>query len=342
MTSLFDNEGLRVQSAPACPLCAQSGPVLYDNLRDRLFDAPGVWSLRRCSACGVLWLDPRPASADVGQLYERYLTHDAPQEGLGLAENFRRGVLAGALGYAGGSWLGRALAWVPPLRDRVAGTVMWLHSGWRGKLVDIGCGNGAFLARARTLGWDVAGIEPDPAAAQIARERFGLAILAPTLEEARLAPGSVDAISLSHVVEHLLDPLATLQECARVLKPGGRLVLATPNIEARGHSYWKKSWVGLDPPRHILLFTPHALGRCVEQAGLQVVELRTVARFASWMWVASRGIHRDGRYPLEKLQSRGAPAWLAGLTTLGLESLGAMFSNIGEEILLVATRPPAR
>jgi len=333
------NEGLRVQAAPSCPLCAQPGPVLYDNLRDRLFDAPGLWSLRRCAPCDVLWLDPRPVATDVGKLYERYLTHDAPEKGGGFAENFRRGVLAGALGYSGGSWLGRALAWVPPLCDRVAGTMMWLRHPWRGRLLDIGCGNGEFLARARALGWEVAGIEPDPTAARIARERFGIDILASSLQEARLEPESFDAVTLSHVIEHLIDPPATLRECGRVLKPGGRLVLATPNIESRGHSYWEKSWVGLDPPRHILLFSPRALRRCVEEAGFNVLELRTVARFASWMWVASRGIHRNGRFPLEKLQSRGAPAWLAGLTAQGLESLGAMFSNTGEEILLIATRP---
>lgn len=342
MSTLFDNQGLRVRRAPACPLCAQSGPVVYDNLRDRLFDAPGVWSLRRCPACEILWLDPRPVSADVGKLYLHYLTHNPPPEPSRFGRNLRLGILAGALGYAvRGSGLGRMLAWIPPMRDRIAGTMMWLRDDWRGRLLDVGCGNGEFLIRARTLGWDVGGIEPDPAAARMAREISGIPVLAPTLEEAALLPDSFDAITLSHVVEHLLDPVATLRECRRVLKPGGRLVLTTPNIESLGHSTWKENWVGLDPPRHILLFSPSGLRRCVEQAGLQVVELRTLARFASWMWVASRGIRRHGHFPLQRLRNRGPWRWLESLSAMTAESLAVLFSNAGEEILLVA-RPPAR
>lgn len=343
MSSLLDNEELRVQSAPHCPLCGEDGAVLYANLRDRLFDAPGVWSLRRCTACDIVWLDPRPVLADVGKLYVHYLTHNPPAEPSHFGRSVRQGILIGALGYpVAGSWLGKALAWLAPVRDRISGTMMWLRAQWRGRLLDIGCGNGEFLARARALGWDVAGIEPDPAAAQIARERLGLNILAPTLPAAQLPAESFDAVTLSHVIEHLLDPLATLRECGRILKPGGRLIVATPNIQSLGHGYWKRSWVGLDPPRHIILFSPRALRRLVEQAGLRVVELRTVARFASWMWVASRGIHQHGRFPLGRLQNRGALAWVGGLAALGLESLGALFSNAGEETLLIATRPTSR
>ncbi len=343
MSTHLDNEGVRVQAAPTCPLCRQTGPVLYDKMRDRLFDAPGVWSLRRCGACDILWLDPRPVAAEIGRLYETYLTHDAPEERKGFSADFQRGALTAALGYAiGGSWLGRALAWAPPVRDRAAAMMMWLRAERRGRLLDIGCGNGNFLARAQTLGWDVAGIEPDHAAARVAHDRLGIEIIAPTLAEAALGDASFDAITLAHVIEHLLDPLATLRECARILKPGGRLVVTTPNTESLGHRAWKKSWVGLDPPRHVVLFSRAALQRLTKQAGLQLVELRTVARFASWMWAASRGIARNGRFPLEKLAYRGFPAWFWGLTVLGLEDLGVMFSNVGEEILLVATRPPAR
>lgn len=343
MNASFDNEGLRVQAAPTCPLCAQSGLVLYDNLRDRLFQAAGVWTLRRCHTCEILWLDPRPVSADVGKLYLHYLTHNPPAAPSEFGRSVRRGILAGALGYSiDGSQLGTALAWLPPVRDRIAGTMMWLPAGARGRLLDVGCGNGEFLACARELGWSVAGIEPDPSAARVAHERLGLEIVGPTLKDATLPQASLDAVTLSHVVEHLLDPVDTLRQCARVLKPGGRLVLATPNIRSLGHSYWKKNWVGLDPPRHIVLFSPHALRRCVEETGLRVVELRTVARFASWMWAASRGIRKHGHFPLERLRHRGALGWTQSLSAIALESLAALFSHAGEEILLVAIRPPAR
>jgi 2-polyprenyl-3-methyl-5-hydroxy-6-metoxy-1,4-benzoquinol methylase len=219
--------------------------------------------------------------------------------------------------------------------------MMWLRADWKGRLLDVGCGNGELLARARGLGWDVGGIEPDPTASQVARSS-GIPILASRLDEAALPAESFDAITLSHVVEHLLEPVATLRQCARVLKPGGRLVLATPNTHSLGHGYWRKNWVGLDPPRHIFLFSPRSLRRCVEEAGLEVAELRTVSRFASWMWAASRGIRRRGHFPLENLRHRGLLGWAESLTAMSLESLTTPFFHSGEEIVLIATPPPAR
>ncbi len=342
MSSHLDNEGVRVQAAPTCPLCGQPGPVPYNNLRDRLFKAAGVWSLRRCAICDLLWLDPRPVSADVGKLYLHYLTHNPPPEPSGFGRHLRQGILASALGYPiAGSWIGRALAMLPPVRDRIGGTLMWLRATWKGRLLDVGCGNGEFLVRARALGWEVGAIEPDPAAAQVARD-CGIPVLAAELEEAALPPGSFDAITLSHVVEHLLDPVAALRQCGRLLKPDGRLVLATPNTHSLGHVCWKRSWVGLDPPRHIVLFSPRALRRVVEEAGLEVAELRTVSRFASWMWASSRGIRRYGHFPLENLRHRGLLAWVESLSAMSLESLATLFFHAGEEILLIATRPSAR
>ena len=64
-----------------CPLCGTSGDVLYSDLRDRLFGAPGVWGMRICPSCEALWLDPRPTPRSIGKAYETYYTHGS-QSGL--------------------------------------------------------------------------------------------------------------------------------------------------------------------------------------------------------------------------------------------------------------------
>src|SRR5437773_11598802 len=94
-----DNEGVRVREAPRCPLCGNLGAILYSGLRDRYWDAPGSWSLRRCGTCGHLWLDPQPEPGEIGKLYTSYFSHGEtprlPFVGDGFWEKASRGVQIG-------------------------------------------------------------------------------------------------------------------------------------------------------------------------------------------------------------------------------------------------------
>jgi 2-polyprenyl-3-methyl-5-hydroxy-6-metoxy-1,4-benzoquinol methylase len=134
------------------------------------------------------------------------------------------------------------------------------------------------------MGWGVVGVEPDKQAVKVARERFGLNVLEGVLEEIASPDDTFDAITMNHVVEHLPDPINTFRECGRILKKGGRLVMTTPNIESLGYRMYQEAWRGLEVPRHLFLFSPPTLRACVERSGLQLLELRTTARTARWMW----------------------------------------------------------
>src|SRR5262249_55008638 len=101
-------------------------------------------------------------------------------------------------------------------------------------LLDVGCGNGEMLARMARAGRTVDGGEPDPVAAQVARDA-GIPVTVAPLEEADLAPNHFDAVTMSHVLEHLHDPAAALANCRRALAPGGHLWIATPNLGSAGH-----------------------------------------------------------------------------------------------------------
>jgi 2-polyprenyl-3-methyl-5-hydroxy-6-metoxy-1,4-benzoquinol methylase len=341
------NEGIRVQEGLWCLLCRREGRLQYQGLRDRLFAAPGVWALRRCSECGLLWLDPHPVADDIGKLYEQYFTHGATNGAAHFADlwsTVRNAVLAARLGYdglAGGplsKGLGKFLSSIGPIREMVELSVMALDASRKGKLLDVGCGSGQFLAEMRALGWETVGVEPDREAVKIGRERLGLCIYEGRLEEADFPEESFDAITMHHVIEHVPNPIGFLQACHRLLKPGGKLVAVTPNIESLGHYLFKKSWLHLDPPRHLYLFSPYTLIACAERAGIQVSEIRSTARKARWAWAASCLIRRNGALPGGTTAKKGFWLHLGGLVFQAVEQGICCAINAGEELILIATK----
>src|SRR5688500_7389092 len=123
-----------------------------------------------------------------------------------------------------------------------------------GKVLDIGCGRGLLLNKFRERGWDPQGTELSEEAATYARDRLNLPVTTDTLEDARFANDQFDLVILWHVLEHVPDPRATLEEIGRVLKPGGTLLVAVPNfgsLEARSAG---PGWFHLDVPRHLTHF----------------------------------------------------------------------------------------
>lgn len=255
--------------------------MVYQNLRDRLFGAPGGWSLRQCPdpRCGLLWLDPMPRPEEIHKAYTRYYTHHAAEAGgpgrLKRAwHTLKAAYLAERFGYRGGSngFQRRALAaamYLLPLRRRaVEASVRFLRHQPGGRLLDVGCGSGDWLVQMRELGWHVDGLDFDPAAVELARTR-NLNVRAGSLEAQGYDSETFDAVTLHHVIEHVPDPVATLRECHRVLRFGGRLVVATPNAHSLSHRMFRADWRGLEPPRHLHLFTGGSLRRALEAAGFR-------------------------------------------------------------------------
>ena len=151
--------------------------------------------------------------------------------------------------------------------ENVAGQVReWIAAGTLkpgDRLLDLGCGDGGFLRVARALGYDARGIEIDPAAAALAR-RQGFEVHEGAFAEAAIEPGSLAQVTLSHVIEHLHEPVDTLRQLLGWLKPGGRVWLQTPNVEGRGAARYGADWRGLEPPRHLVLFGERSLRLAIE------------------------------------------------------------------------------
>lgn len=345
--SLMINEDIRAEERPLCLLCDCKGTTLYQDLRDRLFAAPGTWAMLRCPKCGLIWLNPQPTPEDIGKLYSEYFTHNTLPEipkkepTMSWRKIVKFSILNSAFGYRSDGaikFIGWTASRLRPLRDIVGGIVMWLNGAHPGKLLDVGCGNGQFLATMRELGWEVVGVEPDGQAVKMAQKRFGLNVYEGALEKISFPDNTFDAVTMSHVVEHLSDPIGILRECQRVLKKGGRLVVTVPNIESLGHRLYREAWLHLDPPRHLFLFSPSTLRGCVEQAGLKVLELRTTARSANWMWATSRLIRRNGTLPGGSLQRQSLRLRFMGLAFLAAEYGLCLVTDAGEEIVLIATK----
>jgi 2-polyprenyl-3-methyl-5-hydroxy-6-metoxy-1,4-benzoquinol methylase len=269
---------IRDESLGSCPICASSARALvHADLGDDTFRAvPGTWTLWRCAGCTAAYLDPRPDRTSIWEAYQGYYTHsNAPQgQGLSWPGRVRQRMEDGYLHRRYGadklppSRLGAALyALLPPYKHMSDVFYRHLPGPGRGRtLLDVGCGNGSFLVQAQACGWDAEGIDPDPEATAEGLRR-GVRVRAGDLGLYAGQAQRFDVITLSHVIEHVHDPVAMLADCLRLLRPGGRLWVATPNQDSLGHAYFGRHWRGLETPRHLVLFNERVLRRALMDAG---------------------------------------------------------------------------
>ena len=326
-----------------CPVCRQSGSALYSDLKDLFSGVEGRWAMRACSRCRIAWLTRKPPKSDFAKLYRNYFTHS--MEGPGpvpgpIREKIKNAALARLLGRPPGAAprivriAGILATLIPRYRELLLASIQWLAGMENGTLLDVGCGDGTFLKRMRDLGWSVRGIDPDRQAVQRARENFALDVVAARLEEHRFRDDFFDAVVVSHVIEHVHDPVSLLTECRRILKPGGKIVLLTPNYVGLQRRWLGRSWIGLDCPRHLFLFSRRSLGRCSEIAGLRVVTLRTTARAAKIFWLLSRARTSAG-WPTPQRKPPGLR--IEAFFYDWIERAALLFwPDAGAEILLIA------
>jgi SAM-dependent methyltransferase len=228
-----------------------------------------------------------PIRDDLGAAYAGYYTHSSldPASTPGRLKRayvaIKSSYLAVRYDYASGPVstgvrLMAALLYVlPNRREAVDDEVRYLRAMRGGRLLDVGTGSGGWLEAMHTRGWRVQGVDFDPRAVAAARRR-GLRVDEGALEAQGYPPASFDAITLNHVIEHVPDPISTLRECRRVLKPGGRLVLVTPNAASLGHRLFRSAWRGLEPPRHLHIFAPGPMRASLARAGFTRFSIRTV------------------------------------------------------------------
>jgi SAM-dependent methyltransferase len=290
---------------------------LYDQLRDRVFQVPGQWRVRRCRGCSSLWLDPRPIDADLPLAYASYFTHHAPitdaRPGMKAAAAAKLRVardigtdcyIARRFHYPQSHhWWAWPLALVvgmwPGRRLDAEFKVMRLSGTHTGCLLDVGCGDGETLLALDKRGWDVRGLDFDPEAAAVARGRGrGFKVDVGELSDQRYPAASFDVVTMSHSLEHVPDPAATLVEVGRILSAGGRVVIVTPNAASWLHRRYRSDWQPLEPPRHLQIFTRAALVGLARAAGFTKIDTVTTPRSANGVARAAWKFRHEGHWDM--------------------------------------------
>jgi SAM-dependent methyltransferase len=158
----------------------------------------------------------------------------------------------------------------------------------RKRLLDVGCGNGAFLAVAAGHGWDVAGCDFDGVAVARARS-LGFDVRHGGPEA--FGPGErFDHVTLSHVVEHVHSPVKFLRDMRERMDPSARIFIDTPNADALGLERFGPNWRGLEAPRHLALFTWDGLERVLADAGFGRVVRHPQPQVSRGIWEKSAWI----------------------------------------------------
>jgi 2-polyprenyl-3-methyl-5-hydroxy-6-metoxy-1,4-benzoquinol methylase len=275
-----------------CPVCGHKGfRVEYGNVKDYLCDVEGSFSYVRCDNCQLVFLNPRPTAEDLAKCYVDYHTHQAEP----LAKSFlepwgnpnrwiRGGILAKKYGYthlapsAFATYAACLLDILPSIRQRArcglgSGAASGLpHFTGNGRALDIGTGSGIYAATLKRLGWQISGVDFDAQAAEVAAACHNLTIYKEKLDSIGFTDSHFDFISMFDVIEHLAAPLHDLRECYRIIRPGGRIMIRTPNYDSLTRKKFGMYWRGLEAPRHLCLFNADNLKYVVESVGFRVVK----------------------------------------------------------------------
>ena len=244
---------------PGCLLCGGRRGRPFLEAPDNLLGGSGLWfALVRCPDCSLCFTSPRPDARSIGRFYPTgYWSQRAP--GPDLIRGGPRPVKR----------------WCRPWRERRL-------LSRPGRLLDFGCGEGAFLDRMHRNGWDVTGLDAFASPVHRVRHRLGLPVLVGSLPHPQLRPASFDVITMWHSLEHVPYPREVLEGAYHLLVPGGKLLVAVPNIESLAFEWFGPSWFGLDLPRHMTHFSPTTLRWMLERAGFRVGAVRMI-RQSGWM-----------------------------------------------------------
>ena len=278
-----------VMEAVRCDLCGEKQYQVVLTLKDQWFEGTPTdeFQMVRCQGCQLLYVNPRPKESDMGKFYpDQYFPFNlSPKKPIGKIKQW---VMEEFYGYPAteSRTLPRSIRKLVSFPDwllrKIKGREILPYVG-DGRLLDVGCGAGANLEGYRNEGWDIYGIEINPAAAEAARNRVGDRIHTGSLEHCPYQEEMFDVIVFNHSLEHMFRPITTLQQARRILKPHGMIVIAVPNassLEARLFGPW---WCAWDLPRHLYHFNSRSLSQMLTNAGFSPIRIRTGKDAGSFM-----------------------------------------------------------
>ena len=219
----------------------------------------GDFQIAQCAGCSVLFALNPPSQSDLNTLYDKGMLTGAPLEEISSRQDERPP-----------EWKQREQMLILQSLKRLGA------SG--GDLLDVGAFSGMFLQNAKRCGFQVTGVEPIREAYDHLTNVQGLHVIHGDLHSSTFPSDYFNAVSLLDVIEHVVDPVAELREVLRILKPGGIVVMTTPNaaglmqrIVGSKRKLFGEPWCPIDDiPWHLWGFTPRTFRLCMEKAGFHV------------------------------------------------------------------------
>jgi len=232
----------------SCPLCNSHSSFELAS-RDLMFKKSKLYNYYVCNFCNLSFIHPMPSLDDIKSFYpDSYMIFEPAK--IKKLKYFEKLKLKYKHGY-------KELLEDNSMNYLLSLFTIYSHENIdfikNGKFLDIGCGNGSRLLKMKQLGWDVSGVEMSKKAYNECKKN-GLNVFNSTLENTSFESNSFDVIYLSHLIEHLPNPIEVLTIVKKILKPNGLLYIKTPNRESLGRKLFKRFWYANDVPRHLSLF----------------------------------------------------------------------------------------
>jgi len=236
-----------------CPVCSSSDIARFFSAKDYTVSGE-KFEIFQCNDCRLRFTQDPPDAASIGRYYksQEYISHTDTSKGLinQLYLLVRK----------------KTLKQKRRLVEKKTGIK-------QGNLLDAGSGTGSFAAEMKNAGWQVTGLEPDADARKLAEEVNDIKLLH-TDELFNLIPGSYDAITLWHVLEHVHELSSYLKQFKILLKEKGKLFIAVPNYTSLDATVYKQYWAGYDVPRHLYHFSPQSIQKLMVKEGLKVIGIK--------------------------------------------------------------------
>ncbi len=257
----------------ACPICGSESLNNSYLAADSHYGIKGLFQEVQCGKCSTVFLNPMPTHETLSQLYpETYYSYqDFLQQQSPIKKFVKTALLMNA-----------------HTKDP--------HFEKPGRVVDIGCGSGHFLYELKLKGWDTYGVEISDAAADVGRNAGHLDIFSGTLEDAAFPDDHFDYVRSNHSFEHLTNPIETLKEMRRILKPDGKLFIGIPNFDSWNRKHFKENWWYLGAPVHPFSYSADSFCRIMQSQGFVVEALQYNSVYSgglgSWQMKKNRGTNR--------------------------------------------------
>lgn len=249
-----------------CPVCRSLKNRDFLKLYDDRYGYSGLFQVKKCNQCGHKFLK----GSFTPELLTKFYTNYYPRSTFDL-ENYKPCPETKRFQ----SWFNgenrSAYCWVPR----------------NVRILDIGCGFGETLGYHKARGCDVYGVEADENIRRVA-EKFGYKVNVGLFDPNSYDSEFFDYVTMDQVIEHVTDPLATMQGIARVLKPGGIAILSTPNANGWGAKLFGRRWINWHAPYHVQHFSTNSMEIAAEQAGLFIEQVKTIT---SSEWLYYQWIH---------------------------------------------------